>query len=109
MPERGDGVEPSANPGLLSSWLYLADAALLIGLLWIFRDGWTADPARWSALAAGVILGVIFIVVIPILRFTGKVFPRRARLHGAQASPCRTGLRSGPRGGNERIAVCDER
>jgi hypothetical protein len=61
------------NPGLLSSWFYLADSALLIYLLLTFEETCRAKPL-W--LASGLLAGTVtFVVVIPLIRLVGKLFP----------------------------------
>ncbi len=75
---RWDGVF-LGNPGLLSSWFYLADAALLTYLLWVFREVWWAD--RLLPLGVGLVAGAgLFLAVVPVMTWIGnRFFPRSAR------------------------------
>jgi hypothetical protein len=65
------------NPGWLSSWFYLADAALLVYLLYAFREGWRND-AGWPALFVGLLSGVLlFLLVIPTIKGIRNKLPAR--------------------------------
>lgn len=65
------------NPGFFSSWLYLADAALLAYLLWVSRSAWINGLLPG---AVGLIVGVmLFYAVIPTIKLIGKKFPRFMR------------------------------
>jgi len=65
------------NPGFLSSWFYLADAALLIYLLWTFKAIWTADKLWPIGLVGGLLVGTaLFFIVIPFIKLIGnRCFP----------------------------------
>jgi len=68
-----------SNPGLLSAWFYLGDAALLIVLLGIYREQWIAQPS-WPPLLIGLLLGTIFFfVLIPALKLIRHRLPKAYR------------------------------
>lgn len=66
------------NPGLLSSWFYVADAGLLVYVLWMYSDAWL--PLWWSLLPGLIVGAVLFVIVIPFIQwFGGRWFSEAVR------------------------------
>lgn len=74
------------NPGFLSSWAFLFDAALLICLLGISRESWSEE---WPAVVLGLLFGsLLFLVVIPTIAWVGKkFFPKSVHQPWVQKEP----------------------